>query len=331
MNTMMDILCCPQCLRELSLQENSIVCAKCEKSYPIVNGVPIFGVSKKVSAEREREIHGETDWVTEVVSMDAHVEYAQRSALFGQQLIDEMRHIRRGPLKILDLGAGMGLQSWQLLQNDFVPTAFEICPEFALAAKQFPPLSTLNFVVGDCTILPFKKNSFDAVFLKEIVHHIENLSDFASEISRVLRNDALIMMSEPCRSGIMNKFAKDVAKEHGMSHHYHSRSAYLKMIKQFSTIISEKDTPIPQLNRGPNIFKRFFVSQVGGSIKLIAIHDRKYFLSFERTIRQPELTSGQEEKAAWISKNFLPRVFSAFEQNTRIRFPQAVSLTSGFF
>ena len=188
---MMDILCCRQCLCELSLQENSIVCGKCEKSYPIVNGVPIFGISKKVSMERESEIHGETDWVTEVVGMDRHVEYAKSSAIFGQQLIDEMRNMRGGPLKVLDLGAGMGLQSWQHFQNGFVPTAFEICPEFALAGKQFPPLSMLDFVVGDCTILPFKNNSFDAIFMKEIVHHIENFSDLASEISRVLRSDAL--------------------------------------------------------------------------------------------------------------------------------------------
>jgi len=317
MNAMMDILCCPQCLCELSFQENSIICGKCARSYPIIKGVPIFGISKKASTEREIEIHGETDWVTKFVGMDRHVEYAKSSAIFGQHLIDDMRNMRDGPLRVIDLGAGMGVQSWQLFQNGFIPTALELCPEFALAGKQFPPLSMLDFVVSDCTILPFKSNSFDAIFMKEIVHHIENLSELASEISRVLRDDALIIMSEPCRSGIMNRFAKDVAKEHGMSHHYHSRSAYLKMIKRFSTVLSEEDFPLPQLSRVPNILKRFSVSQIGGSIKLIATHDKKYFQSFDRTIKQLAISLDQEEKATMLSKNFLPRVFSMFEQNTK--------------
>jgi hypothetical protein len=69
-----------------------------------------------------------------------------------------------------------------------------------------------------------------------------------------------------------------------------------------------------------NILKKFCVSQVGGMIILIAVHDKKHSLSFDRIIKQVELTSNQEEKAKWMSRNFLSRVFSMLKQHTEMQY-----------
>jgi ubiquinone/menaquinone biosynthesis C-methylase UbiE len=50
-----------------------------------------------------------------------------------------------------------------------------------------------NFVVGDALSIPFKANSFDIVFGRDILHHIEEKKKALSEMKRVSRKKIIII------------------------------------------------------------------------------------------------------------------------------------------
>jgi len=39
---LLDLLSCPACQGDVKLQDNKIVCVKCQRIYPIVDGVPVL-------------------------------------------------------------------------------------------------------------------------------------------------------------------------------------------------------------------------------------------------------------------------------------------------
>lgn len=39
---LLDILACPACKGDVDLKENKIVCRKCNRKYPIKDGIPIM-------------------------------------------------------------------------------------------------------------------------------------------------------------------------------------------------------------------------------------------------------------------------------------------------
>jgi uncharacterized protein YbaR (Trm112 family) len=36
------LLACPACQGDIELKENKIVCTRCQRSYPIVDGIPVL-------------------------------------------------------------------------------------------------------------------------------------------------------------------------------------------------------------------------------------------------------------------------------------------------
>ena len=45
--------------------------------------------------------------------------------------------------------------------------------------------------------LPFRDNSLDSIWAKDVVHHLGNFDHFFIEAKRVLRNDGILNLSEP--------------------------------------------------------------------------------------------------------------------------------------
>ena len=39
---LLELLACPACQGDVQLKDNKIVCKKCQRSYPIVDGIPVL-------------------------------------------------------------------------------------------------------------------------------------------------------------------------------------------------------------------------------------------------------------------------------------------------
>lgn len=87
--------------------------------------------------------------------------------------------------RLLDVGAGMGFDSYRLALRGAEVTALEFNPVAAEAGRKgFPGL---RWIGGFSHMLPFSNASFDAVFFNAAMHHMRDIPAAVSEALRVLR------------------------------------------------------------------------------------------------------------------------------------------------
>lgn len=113
---------------------------------------------------------------------------------------------------ILDAGCGSGY-STQLILDEFNPSklvAFDYMPEqIRLALKRN---LKANFFVGDLTNIISPNNTYDAVFIFGVVHHIPEWKKALSEVYRVLKPNGVFLIEE------LNKTVINIANPLGFYH-----------------------------------------------------------------------------------------------------------------
>lgn len=85
--------------------------------------------------------------------------------------------------RVLELGAGAGAQSLELIKRGFDVVALDV-PDSNYKQQRLMPITEY-----DGQTFPFPDGSFDVVFSSNVLEHIANLSQIYSEIRRVLRPD----------------------------------------------------------------------------------------------------------------------------------------------
>ncbi len=114
------------------------------------------------------------------------------SEIFAQQNA-VMQEIRR-PMRALDVGSGIGILTRRSIETgifDLVVGADFLTPDSRLG------LNT-NWVRCDLNRdLPFSSATFDVVICVEVVEHLENPSELARNLRRVIKKDGLLIISTP--------------------------------------------------------------------------------------------------------------------------------------
>lgn len=93
--------------------------------------------------------------------------------------------------KVLDIGAGKGGYSLNLLNQGAYVTALDI------TKKYFQNVKGIRFVLADATKMPFKSDSFNFVFCSSLIEHVKNPDFLIKEIKRVLKNKGICYLSFP--------------------------------------------------------------------------------------------------------------------------------------
>ncbi len=95
--------------------------------------------------------------------------------------------------KVLDLGCGYGIDAYNLTHfaDSVVGADIDLHPQW----NQFRG-KKLKFIKGNSSNLPFKDNSFDGVYLKDLIHHVDNIDKTLSEIKRVTKPGGNIVIVE---------------------------------------------------------------------------------------------------------------------------------------
>ena len=96
--------------------------------------------------------------------------------------------------RVLEIGAGTGLQALALQRRGFDIDAIEIADSAYAGARVFP------VVDYDGAHIPFPARSFDVVFSSNALEHIRDLSAFHLEILRVLKSDGIAVHALPTHS-----------------------------------------------------------------------------------------------------------------------------------
>lgn len=94
---------------------------------------------------------------------------------------------------VLDLGCGDGEDAYEISKFAKNVTGVDITynPNWEKRKSK-----KLNFIISKAEKLPFKANMFDGLFLKDVIHHVEDIEKTLKEIKRVTSKDALIILIE---------------------------------------------------------------------------------------------------------------------------------------
>lgn len=155
---------------------------------------------------------------------------------------------------ILDVGSGGGYFTRILAEKSNFVIGLDKSFINAKNAKQsMKNKRAVNFVVGDATRLPFKKNVLDKILATEIIEHIENDNLFIEECERTLKDKGSVVITTPCINPTfsLNKLTRlsgvNIETDFG-----HVRKGYSR--KEMEMLLSSKNLKIIKVG----YFSQFF-------------------------------------------------------------------------
>jgi len=142
---------------------------------------------------------------------------------FVRSIINQQ--IKTKNLNVLDLGSGEGGTSKVFSDDNFVVsldlslvrlnrqkvfiTSSESSSEKSSTNNGYGFLSSFemtnrNFINGTALHLPFANSSFDLIIIQDVIEHLTDVSDFYSEVKRILKTNGYIYLSTPNKFSVFN-------------------------------------------------------------------------------------------------------------------------------
>lgn len=100
---------------------------------------------------------------------------------------------------ILDIGCGDGVLSSFIAKKGAKVSGIDYSDIAIDYAKEKTKDLEIYFRQGSAYELPFEDNSFDAIVSSDVIEHLEDVPQYLSEINRVCKNNAKIIISTPIK------------------------------------------------------------------------------------------------------------------------------------
>jgi len=214
-------LICPSCkIIDLDLIDEKYYCQQCEYSYQIKDGYPIlinFGLENVLIKENEIKIEKKKNNPNSVKNKILNF-------LFGISEVTEINVekflnilINSNKTKVLVIGgATKGSGTNKLWENE----------KINITSIDLVGTSNVDYIV-DAHYLPFKKETFDAIWIQAVLEHVVSPSSVVEEIFRVIKNGGIVYSEIPFMQQIhMGKY--DFTRYTGSGHRY--------LFKEFKTL-----------------------------------------------------------------------------------------------
>lgn len=110
--------------------------------------------------------------------------------------------------RILEIGCGSGTGAG-IINKTYRPRQYigiDLDEKMVRIAKQKNPERNMTFMEGDVSSLPFREESFDAVFDFGVIHHIPNWKDCVREVHRVLTQGGHFILEDLSRESFSTFF-----------------------------------------------------------------------------------------------------------------------------
>lgn len=142
-----------------------------------------------------------------------HEELPKRYGLiekFNHRYPLRSRRVRVGPVRTLEIGAGIGghIEYEDLRSQEY--HALELRPEMACRIQERFP--SCNTVLADCQRrLPYPDGTFDRVLAIHVLEHLPDLPAAVREVRRVMKADGVFSVVIPCEGGFLYRMARNVS------------------------------------------------------------------------------------------------------------------------
>ena len=139
--------------------------------------------------------YGYIDEETKNLKLNSEDEYMR---YFIQLYARMLRYIEVKNLDLLEVGCGRGGgSSWiARTQNVRSMTAIDLSKKAIALCQQLHCHKSLKYIQGDAESLPFPERSFDIVLNIESCHHYPSMSKFLEEVTRVLRPNGYLWVTD---------------------------------------------------------------------------------------------------------------------------------------
>jgi SAM-dependent methyltransferase len=180
------IVRCPVCKGALAASEAELLCQKCNKRYPIVDGIPVM-LSQVEHQDGEQNLALEKKFYEDMFAGVKGVEDGHCIVYGHDKVYDFMKGIPRGTL--LEAGCGGGHFGVALARRGFKVTAIDLTVNGVRAARALAKheKQDITYLCGDIKELPFKDGEFDVCFCSLVLHHFLALDNLVKELSRVTK------------------------------------------------------------------------------------------------------------------------------------------------
>ena len=172
-----ELICCPFCRGDLTGDE-SLTCSQCEKSFPVVDGIPVLLTANEDEVSRSIASFYEKAWKRddkgELKAKRIHedmTQLGQRYITDAERRFDDVFDDQDSPKFFLD--AACGAQPRTEYGKNF---RYHVCVDFSLDG-----LSESRRILGERAVcvcgsllqLPLKDGAFDGVLASHCIYHID--------------------------------------------------------------------------------------------------------------------------------------------------------------
>lgn len=182
-----------------------------------------------------------------------NIERFRKSEEWSETIKELQPLIKKGFIKVLDIGAGNGISSLAFALAGYEVVALEPDKSNTVGSGAIKFL-TNHYNLNNVTVveafgesLPFEDESFDIVYGRQVMHHAYNLNKFVKEAARVLKKDGVLMT---VRDHVIKdeEDKKSFLQRHPLHKYYGGENAfqfneYKEAIEQSSLIIKKILTP----------------------------------------------------------------------------------------
>ena len=183
--TLLNIVACPYCQSSLDvsirlknkfgIEEGSLFCSQCSRSYPIKEGIPRF-VSENMGSTQERFSF---EWMRYPGSLPEDEEI-----FLDETQLDPSAWKDRW---VLDAGCGMGRYTRVAHSLGANVVALDLGGALIRLKDLANDSGRLHLVQGDLLHLPLKKESFDIIYSVGVIHHTPSPRNCVKELTQRLK------------------------------------------------------------------------------------------------------------------------------------------------
>jgi len=203
-NLILDVLACPTCHISLTLRGESLHCTQCQRTYPIVDGIPHFIEQQELTGMNQRfsRMYDWFSWGYRAFSKIAFTALGMSEEQARREVTDRLEP-QGGCVLEVSIGPGVNLpylvgrpDVGEIFGLDISPGQLQRCQEYA-ASQEWD----VQLHLGNAEQLPYPDNTFEGVFHLGGINFFNDKQAAIDEMIRVAKPGTRILICDENEKG----------------------------------------------------------------------------------------------------------------------------------